>query len=63
MTIENAWQVAQACELYGKGLDFADALHYCANTDVEVFYTFDEKFIKNGKLANLNMGKPDSIPN
>ena len=61
LTVENPWQVAQACEFYGKGLDFADALHYCANTDVEAFYTFDEKFIKNGSLANLNMARPDSL--
>ncbi len=40
LTVENAWQVAQACELYSKGFDFADALHYyAANTSVEEFYT------------------------
>jgi len=61
-TVESAWQVAQACELYSKGLDFADALHYySANTNVEKFYTFDEKFIRNGKLLNLQISKPDSI--
>lgn len=62
LTVESAWQVAQACELYSKGLDFADALHYySANTSVEKFYTFDEKFIRNGKLLNLQISKPDSI--
>jgi predicted nucleic-acid-binding protein len=61
LTIENAWQVAQACELYSKGLDFADALHYSANTSVEKFYTFDEKFIRSGKLLNLKISKPDGI--
>ena len=60
LTVENAWQVAEACELYGKGLDFADALHYVAKTDIEKFYTFDEKFIKNGRLLNLKICKPES---
>ena len=61
VTVENAWQVAQACELYSKGLDFADALHYSANAGVEIFYTFDEKFIRSGKLLNLKISKPDGI--
>jgi predicted nucleic-acid-binding protein len=60
LTVESAWQVAQACELYSKGLDFADAPHYySANTSVEKFYTFDEKFIRSGKLLNLKISKPD----
>lgn len=59
LTVENAWQVVQACELYSKGLDFADALHYCsANNSIENFYTFDQKFIKSGKLLNLKISKP-----
>lgn len=59
LTVENAWQVAQACGLYSKGLDFAYALHYCsANNSVENFYTFDQKFIKSGKLLNLKISKP-----
>jgi len=62
LTVESAWQVAQACELYSKGLDFADALHYCsANNSIENFYTFDEKFIKSGKLLNLKISKPGRI--
>jgi len=61
LTVENAWQVSQATELYSKGFDFADALHYTANTSVEKFYTFDEKFIRSGKLLNLKISKPDRI--
>ncbi|MDD5320770.1 MAG: type II toxin-antitoxin system VapC family toxin [Methylococcales bacterium] len=61
LAVENAWQVSQACDLYSKGLDFADALHYSANTCVEKFYTFDEKFIRSGKLLNLKISKPDAI--
>ncbi len=62
LTVESACQVAQACELYSKGLDFADALHYCsANNSIENFYTFDEKFIKSGKLLNLKISKPGRI--
>ncbi|MFI3118858.1 MAG: type II toxin-antitoxin system VapC family toxin [Methylococcaceae bacterium] len=62
VTVESAWQVAQACELYSKGLDFADALHYCsANNSIENFYTFDEQFIKSGKLLNLKISKPGGI--
>ena len=59
VTVESAWQVAQACELYRKVLDFADALHYCsADNSIENFYTFDQKFIRSGKLLNLKISKP-----
>jgi predicted nucleic-acid-binding protein len=60
VSIENAWQVAQTCELYRNGLDSADALHYCSsNTNIEKFYTFDEKFIKGGELLNLKTARPN----
>ncbi len=62
VTVENAWQVSQASELYSKGLDFADALHYLANTGIEKFYTFDEKFITRGKLFNLKNQQTRSYP-
>lgn len=61
LTVENAWQVAHSCELYSKGFDFADALHYSANTSVDYFYTFDEKFIRNGKLLNLKISNPNGM--
>ena len=64
LTVESVWQVFQACELYSKGLDFADALHYySANSSIENFYTFDEKFIRGGKLLNLKISKPSHILN
>jgi predicted nucleic-acid-binding protein len=62
LTVESAWQVAKACELFSNGLDFADALHYySANSNVEHFYTFDEKFIRDGRLLDLKISKPDRI--
>jgi predicted nucleic acid-binding protein len=59
VTVEIAWQVAKACEFYSKGFDFEDALHYFADTRIEEFYTFDEKFIRSGRLFNLKVRKPE----
>lgn len=48
---EEPEQVAQALELYQKGLDFADALHLSSWNGLECFYTFDGTFAK--KAARL----------
>jgi len=53
--VEHEYQIAQAIEYYQKGLDFADALHYVANRQVNNFYTFDEKFVKKSQLLSLKV--------
>ena len=44
--VESPDQIATALDFYQGGLDFADALHLAGSGDVEIFYTFDEKFVK-----------------
>jgi predicted nucleic-acid-binding protein len=39
-------QIALALEYYRQGMDFADALHLVANSEVKQFYTFDNAFVK-----------------
>ena len=53
--VDHQYQIVQAIEDYQKGLDFADALHYVANTQTDNFYTFDEKFVKKSQLLNLKV--------
>jgi predicted nucleic acid-binding protein len=38
--------IAQALDLAGQGLDFADALHLAASQECNQFSTFDTSFIK-----------------
>ncbi|QBQ53274.1 type II toxin-antitoxin system VapC family toxin [Nitrosococcus wardiae] len=42
--IESPGEVSLALELYRKGLDFADAMHFASAGAVSAFYTFDAKF-------------------
>ena len=44
VVVEAPEQVAEALDLYGKGMDFADALHLVANSEAREFYTFDRRF-------------------
>lgn len=53
-TIENANIVAQTCDYYVQGMDFADALHLLKSQNSEYFYTFDQKFIKKSRQLNLD---------
>ena len=39
-------QIALALEYYRQGMDFADALHLVANSEIKQFYTFDQVFVK-----------------
>ena len=55
VSLENEYQIAQAIEYYQQGLDFADALHYVANKQIDNFYTFDEKFVKKSQLLSLKV--------
>ena len=51
--VEDPPQVTTALDWYGKGLDFADALHVSAGRP-RPFFTFDLKLIKKSKsLANV----------
>lgn len=51
-TIENADSIAQACEYYLQGMDFADALHLLKSAQSDNFYTFDQKFVKKSQALN-----------
>jgi predicted nucleic-acid-binding protein len=53
--VEDMYQIAEAIEYYKGGLDFADALHYVANKQIDTFYTFDEKFIKKSQSLYLKV--------
>ena len=49
VTVESAGQVAAALDFYARGFDFADALHLAASEGAEGLYTFDERFIREGR--------------
>ncbi|MFP7755227.1 type II toxin-antitoxin system VapC family toxin [Thermodesulfobacteriota bacterium B35] len=38
--------LAEVLKLYGKGLDFADAMHLTASSRYKVFLTFDKAFLR-----------------
>jgi len=48
---ESPEQIALALEYYRQGMDFADALHLVANSEIKQFYTFDQIFVK--KAENI----------
>lgn len=50
-------QVAFALDNYERGLDFADALHLAAGSDVRAFYTFDEKFARRARSLGAPVEK------
>jgi predicted nucleic-acid-binding protein len=50
--VEDAVNVAQALNLYIKGMDFADALHLSGSTGLAGFATFDRKFTALAKKLN-----------
>ena len=43
VNVEEAGRVAQALNLLGHGMDFADALHLVASGHCEALYTFDDR--------------------
>lgn len=51
--VEDAVNVAQALNLYLKGMDFADALHLSGSTVLSGFATFDRKFASLAKNMNV----------
>jgi len=46
---ESPKQIALALEHYRQSMDFADALHLIANSEIEQFYTFDRAFVKKAR--------------
>lgn len=56
--VEDPEQVALALFNYERGLDFADALHLAAKSDVKAFYTFDGKFARRAR----SLGAPVETP-
>jgi predicted nucleic-acid-binding protein len=57
--VEDAINVAQALNLYFKGMDFADALHVSGSIGLSGFATFDRKF---ASLANkMNVLPPVAL--
>jgi len=46
---ESPEQIALALEYYRQGMDFADALHLVAHSEIKQFYTFDQAFVKKAK--------------
>lgn len=38
-------------ELFGAGLDFADALHFASKPSEATFVTFDDTFVRRAKIA------------
>jgi predicted nucleic-acid-binding protein len=51
VTIEDSTVVAKALDLFGQGMDFADALHLLKAQHCETFVTFDRKFMKAAQAA------------
>ncbi len=43
---ESPEQIALALEYYRQGMDFSDALHLVAHSEIKQFYTFDRAFVK-----------------
>lgn len=55
VAVEDERAVNQALDAYTHGLDFADALHCASSPGTEVFYTFDEKFVRAAAKIGLNV--------
>ena len=55
LTVEDHVLVIQALDLYQQGLDFADAIHLVRSQENHPFVTFDIKFYKKAKKANLKI--------
>jgi predicted nucleic acid-binding protein len=60
--VENPEQLAEALDLVGRGLDFADALHLVAGPHAERFCTFDRALIRTATAEGLAVAEPDPIP-
>lgn len=61
VAVEDGRAVNLALDAYAQGLDFADALHWASSPDSEVFYTFDEKFVRNATKLGLPVKPARSV--
>lgn len=52
VNVENADQVITALLWHERGLDFADAFHLAASQACDIFFTFDKRFVQQGKQIN-----------
>lgn len=57
---ESPERVALAIDAFGKGLDFADALHLFTSPEAEAFYSFDVRFRQ--RVARLVPGRAVAAP-
>ena len=48
---ESVGQLAAALDFYAQGFDFSDAMHLASSDTTKAIYTFDEQFVRKGKLA------------
>lgn len=48
---ESESQVAAALDFFSVGFDFADALHLASSDTTQAVYTFDEKFVRKGRIT------------
>lgn len=61
VNVENWPKIADALELHGQGLDFADALHLVASEHCEELLSFDDRrFCR--RAARLNAKPPVKVP-
>jgi predicted nucleic-acid-binding protein len=59
VNLEESARVAAAVGLYGRGMDFADALHLSASGHCEAMYSFDDR--RFARRARRLGAKPDVI--
>lgn len=52
---EQPEQVARALDLFGRGLDLADALHYVSGVGDQALHTFDVKLARRAKTLGLSV--------
>ncbi len=58
VTVERSDQVFRALDLCEAGMDFADALHFCAMPEGAVFATFDRALHRIATRAGLSVTEP-----
>lgn len=61
--VEDADEVQAALELCAQGLEFADALHFCASSACAEMLTFDDRFVRRASKAKpkIPVTRPVSI--
>jgi predicted nucleic-acid-binding protein len=49
VALSNPQRLKGAIKWYSEGMDFADALHLAASQDCRMFFTFDQKLVRQAK--------------